>query len=305
MYAKRNSITIALLLLLLAIGGFLWSNKETKTIDKLQTKNKELTAKLDGSLEIIEALSIVETKFQQLKQNWDQSAKKIIGADEPSFSLYYLTWIMSNYDIPLDFDFVLDNITEGGDMLKFSFTLSGIGSYHDVFRLIFYLTENPLLYRIDNFYLRQNEKNPESLDFKIQIQGFALTEKNNTAQEFMLESLQPIAESGLFHNAFQPLRSRNKPEPPPDYKIRDNMPKVNVQPKLDGLLDIERTSLQAVANGRIYLKDKNGKLVSMKVGDKVRMGNVHNINQNKSEVEFMLNKDGVQETVILGLGYKK
>ena len=97
MYAKRNSITIGLLLLILVSAGFFWYKSESNKLVSLKSKNRELSKSLDGSLEVAETLSSTQEQLQLLSQRWNDAPKVILSVDEPSFSLYYLNWLIENY----------------------------------------------------------------------------------------------------------------------------------------------------------------------------------------------------------------
>jgi len=301
MYAKRNSITIGILWVLLLAIGIFWYSQENKRLKILKVKNKQLSQQLDGSLEIAKALQGVEQQYRFLREKWDLSPKRIIAAAEPSFSLDYLNWLVNQNNFALEFDFELKNIIDNGDIVTFRFLLTGEGSYHDLFRLIWHLTKNPLLYQIESFTINQSQNEKNLIQFKMELKGFSLTQKLATQREFTFDSMQPLAENVMFYDSFKPL---NRVEP---VRQTANMFRKETTPKpVDkGLVDIESATLQAVANGRVYIKDKNNKLSTMRVGDKVQSGTLTKINQKKSEVEFVLEKAGGARTVTLGLGYKK
>jgi len=302
MYAKRNSITIGILWLILMIAGIFWYSNESKKLTSLELKNSELQKQLDGSLEIIKALETVENQYRILRARWSEAPKQIIAAEEPSFSLYYLNWLVNSYQIPVEFDFELKNTMNNGDILTFSFLLSGEGSYHDLYRLIWFINENPILYQVEGFNFSQSTDDNNVLRFSMVIKGFSLVHKLESGQEFDFAALKPVVQSIQFHDAFKP-RYREKKTRQSANVLRRNVPKIKPKAIDPSLTDIEAARLQAVANGCAYIKDKKGKLVTLKVGDKVRYGSLVNINQNKSEVKFSLNKDGTIKTVILGLGY--
>ena len=301
MYAKRNSITIGILWVLLLAIGIFWYSQENKRLKILKVKNKQLSQQLDGSLEIAKALQGVEQQYRFLREKWDLSPKRLIAAEEPSFSLDYLNWLVNQNNFALEFDFELKNIIDNGDIVTFRFLLTGEGSYHDLFRLIWHLTKNPLLYQIESFTINQSQNEKNLIEFKMELKGFSLTQKLDTQREFTFDSMQPLAENVMFYDSFKPL---NRVEP---VRQTANMFRKETTPKpVDkGLVDIESATLQAVANGRVYIKDKNNKLSTMRVGDKVQSGTLTKINQKKSEVEFVLEKAGGARTVTLGLGYKK
>ena len=304
MYAKRNSITIGILWVLLLAIGIFWYSQENKKIKILKVKNKQLSQQLDGSLEIAQALEGVEQKYRFLREKWDLSPKQIIAVEEPSFSLDYLNWLVNQHNFALEFDFELKNITDNGDIVTFRFLLTGESSYHDLFRLIWYLTKNPLLYQIESFRINQSQNEKNVIEFKMELKGFTLTQKLDRQREFAFDSMQPLAENVMFYDSFKPL-NRVEPVRKAANVFRKETPQITPKPVDKGLVDIESATLQAVANGRVYIKNKNNKLLTMRVGDKVQSGTLTRINQKKSEVEFVLEKAGGARTVTLGLGYKK
>ena len=169
-----------------------------------------LSQQLDGSLEIVQALNSVKSEHVSLLQRWDQAPKQILAADEPSFTLYYLNWLLTNYDVLLDFDFTLNKMTTDGDILKFSFTLAGEGPYHDIYRLIRFITKNPILYQIESIFIQNKNEDSNFLSFQMQIHGFSLTKEWEAEREFSFASIKPITENLLFHDAFKPLRKNRK-----------------------------------------------------------------------------------------------
>lgn len=304
MYAKRNSITVGILWLILLTAGIFWNNHEGKKIKALQSKNTQLRQKLDGSIEIMKALEAVENEYRTLKEKWTSAPKQIVAADEPSFSLYYFNWLVNNYRIPLEFDFELKDIGNKDDLLTFRFQLAGEGSYQDLYRFIWFITENPLLYQIETFAISQSKERSDVIEFTMQIRGFSLSQAAAAEPEFNFSMMKPVAENLQFHNAFKSHAPMTR-SMPGEMTFRRESPKIKPITVDPNLVDIETATLQAVANGKAYVKDKNGKLLTLKLGDKVRSGTLTSIYQRRSEVEFTLEVNGVPKTVILGMGYKK
>jgi hypothetical protein len=201
----------------------------------------------------------------------------------------------------------LKNISTIRDVLSFSFQLKGEGTYNDFYRLIWFLTENPLLYQIETFALKQSRNSNNIIEFTLKIKGFSSTQKLDSGPEFSFDSIRPVAQNFQFYDAFKPVVSISSVQPQRQTNniFRREVPKIVPKFVDPGLLNIEEATLQAVANGCAYFKDKKGKLVSLKIGDKVRYGRLQSIDQKKSEVEFLLDQEGSSHKVILGLGYKK
>lgn len=305
MYAKRNSITIGVLwLLLMAIGGY-WYSHEIKLIKELKAKNIQLTKQLDGSMEIVQALNTVELQYQTLKMKWEQSPKKIIMADEPTFSLNYINWLVNNFNIPLDFDFELNHVSDNGEIINFAFMFTGEGSYYDLYRFIWLLCENPLLYQVETFNLRLGENSSSLLEFALRIKGFALKQELDSGYLFSFDNVKPYVERASFYNAFKPLTGSERPRVVADMFKREAARAAAPPVEEKGLLNIFQCQLQALTPDRIYVKDNQGKLLTLKIGDRVHSGTLTSINRKKSEAEFTITSDGGTKTVILRLGYRK
>ena len=304
MHAKRNSITLGILLVLLLTIGVFWYKKESKKINEQKIKNVELRHKLDGSIEIMKALEAVESEHRTLKEKWSHAPKKIVAAEEPSFSLYYLNWLVNNYRVPVEFDFELKSINNDNDLLTFRFLLAGEGTYQDLYRFIWFITKNPLLYQIESFSIKQTNSSANLIGFSMLIRGFSSTQSWESGQEFSFTMMKPVVQNMQFHDVFKSLYQVRKPTRSANI-VRRDAPKIKSITVDPSLVEIETAALQAVANGRAYIKDRNGRLLTLKSGEKVRFGKLTRINQKKSEVEFVLKKSGITKTVILGLGYKK
>ena len=305
MYARRNAITIGFLWVVIMTVGILFIRAERSNHEILKKRNVELSEMLDGSLAIARTLSSAENKYEILKAKWNEAPKIILSVDEPSFSLYYLNWLVDHYDLGLEFDFVLDKVDVVNDILSFSFTLSGEGLYRDIYDLVFFLTKNPLLYQIESFSLgKGRESTDNTVTFRMKIKGFSLIPKWDSKHEFDFANLKPVVQTSTFHDVFRELRKK------PRQRREKNMFRTSVassKPKVkkENYTNIERSSLQAVTNNSIYLKDSSGKLITLKIGDRVHLGRLSSIDQGKSEAEFTLEKDGVSQKITLGLGYSK
>ncbi len=304
MYAKRNNITLAILWVLILSAGIFWINHENKKIRQSKAQINDLRQKLDGSIEVMKALASVEAEYQSLKEKYQFAPKQIYAAEEPSFSLHYFNWLTTTYRIPLEFDFELKDMSSKDDLLTFRFLLAGEGSYQDLYRFIWFITKHPLLYQIETFRFSHAKESPGKIEFSMMVKGFSLNQTTGSAPQFDFEKITLIAENQQFHNAFKSLIQTPKPAAVQS-PFRTEAPKIKAITVDPNLVDIEKATLQAVANGRAYIKDQNGKLVTLKLGEKVRYGTLVNINQRKSEVEFALDREGTPKSLILGLGYTK
>ncbi len=297
MFAKRNSITLAALWLILLIIGIFWYINDTRNLVAMMKDQVDLSSKLKESQKEIKRLVGIEKKHSKLGEQWLSSTKKIIAADEPAFSLSYINWIMSKNNLPIDFDFTLNSKSKAKNFTKFTYTLNGEGSYNNIMRLIWYLTYEPILYKINSMTLRRTSKGQDFLKFNIKLQGYSV--QNDLELESYSE-LTPTFQTNIprQHDIFEPLV---KPKP---VIVKREVVKPKLPPKKPGEINVEKATLKALTNNSIFITDGGG-LKELKVGDSVYLGKFIGINLSTNEANFGITKFGQSQTITLALDYRK
>jgi len=297
MFAKRNSITLAALWLILLIIGIFWYINDTRNLVAMMKDQVELSFELKASQKEIKRLVIIEKTHSELNEKWLNSTKKIISADEPAFSLSYINWIMSRNNLPIDFDFTLNSKGASKNFTKFTYTLNGEASYNNIMRLIWYLTYEPILYKINSITLKRTSKGQDFLKFNIKLQGYSV--QNDLELENYAE-LTPTFQTNiaLQHDIFEPLV---KPKP---VIVKREVVKRKLPPKKPGEINVEKANLKVITNNSIFITD-GGELKELKVGDAVYLGKFIGINQSTNEATFVLTKFGQSQTITLALDYRK
>ncbi len=297
MFAKRNSITLAALWLILLIIGVFWYINDTRSLVAMMKDQVELSSVLKESQKEIKRLVTIEKKHSELNDRWLISEKKIISADEPAFSLSYINWIMSRNNLPIDFDFTLNSKRKEKSHTTFVYTLNGEGSYNNIMRLIWYLTYEPILYHINSISLRRTSKGQDFLIFSIKLRGYSVeNELELDGYSELTPTLQTNIES--HHDIFNPLV---KPQPK---IVKREVVKRTLPPKKTGEVDVEKATLKAITSNSIFITHGGG-LKELKVGDAVYLGKLIGINQGTNEATFVITKFGRSQSITLALDYRK
>ena len=297
MFAKRNSITLAALWLILLIIGVFWYINDTRSLVAMMKDQVELSSALKESQKEIKRLVTIEKKHSELNDRWLISEKKIISADEPAFSLSYINWIMSRNNLPIDFDFTLNSKCKEKNHTTFVYTLNGEGSYNNIMRLIWYLTYEPILYQINSISLRRTSKGQDFLIFNIKLRGYSVeNELELDGYSELTPTLQTNIES--HHDIFNPLV---KPQPK---IVKREVVKRTLPPKKPGEVDVEKATLKAITSNSIFITHGGG-LKELKVGDAVYLGKLIGINQGTNEATFVITKFGRSQSITLALDYRK
>jgi hypothetical protein len=303
MYAKRNSLTILAVLLLLSGVGFFWYRSQASELARETDNNKKLNLQLRGSLEVSETLAKITVQRDLLQKQWEKSPKKIFNTEEPAFSLSYINWLIRTHGLALDFDFYLNDKKANKEYTVFSFTLSGEGDYRNICALIWHMTRNTLLYSFKNVTLKRSENDSKLVSFNIMFEGYSMNKDWEVGGVSDVTPLPFNWEMEFGRDAFASLMPiERKPEPKPVAAAPAPPPKPKEPP---GLFEVEGATLLAITNDKAYLRAADGKVVSLKVGDPVRhSGRLTRLDPQRNQVEFMLEtENGGSKMVRLNIEY--
>lgn len=294
MFAKRNSVTLFAFWLVLLVVGIFWYVKDARNLVNAASEENSLQELLAKSQEEIKHLTQVESIHQDLRKKWQEAPKMIISADEPSFTLSYINWIMSSNNLAIDFDFVLNSKKKSGNHTLFSYTLTGEGAYSDVYKMIWHITYEPILYKINALTLTPSSADRNYLKFVMNLEGYTVESGTDVIDDFA--SLRPKKDYdfSFTSNFFEPLI---KPRPVVVAQARPEAPKL--PPKQPGEIDVEKATLKAVTNNSIFISEGGSGTVQLQVGNRVYLGSLTNINQGRNEAEFIITKFGVSQRVTL------
>ena len=304
MYANRNSLIILVFLLIVIATGYFLYDRAASQLEVVRKENSELTIQLRGALEVSELLAQVSMQRDSMEQAWNEAPKKILNTQEPAFSLSYVNWLIQNYGLLLDFDFYLNEKTKNEEYTTFSYTVSGDGSYRDICSLVWLITHNPILYQIESVILKRSE-DIELLSFVIKFQGFSMNKEWDVGSEL---TMTPVALDWRREFAFDAFASLAPRLIASEVLERKSAPPIKVTPpkpvEPPNLLDASKVSLLAITNDKAYLRANDGKVTALRVGDRVRGGRLSRIDQQRNQVEFMLeNENGVNAQIRLDLEY--
>lgn len=298
MYAKRNSLTILVFLVLISGLGFLWYRSEARELTVVTKKNEEMNAQLHGNLEVAETLAKMQYLRDSLQVAWEKSPKKILNAEEPAFSLSYINWLVTHHNLQIDFDFYLNEKKTQKEFTAISYTLNGEGDYRNICSLLWYITYNPLLYHIKSVDLKRSNGNDKLLSFAIMFEGYSMNKDWEVGRELAMVSRNLNWEAELGYDSFTNLLPVEVPKPV--VIPRAAPPKPQEDPSL---VDVEKATLLAITNDKAYVRAKDGKVVFLRIGDKVRHGTLSRLDQQSSYVEFQLEGEGGSRPVRLNIEY--
>ncbi len=167
----------------------------------------------------------------------------------------------------------------------YNYTLTGIAEYNDFYRLVYAIEESKQLKKVSNVELSNNVKVDED-----GTPRYLVAFKFNAKVYFSGDDRFYVKNS---------IENRLTPNPAYDFfypLIRNELP-----PNLDKLLDVQSAKLLALIPDGAFLSDAGGNTYLLWEGDQVYLGYLTNINYQKNEVSFVLNKGGIIEKISLQL----
>ncbi|MBP6672393.1 MAG: hypothetical protein KA247_04560 [Bacteroidetes bacterium] len=282
-YKIRNSIVLAALIFLVSvIGTYVTVFYQPKKIEQNLKESKKITAQLQDNSEQMMAIEQNQDRLRETMHRWNNRIKEISESDVSSQTYGYLSDIIDESGAQqLKMNLALTGTTEGATIGYNTYKITGVSEFANIFRFLWLLENGRKLYKIKNVTFRSEEVGADSLEFPqiviqydMDINAYFTKEKTLGMQVMRPDSTpQPI-----MSNPFQPSILRKTP--------------ANVR----NLVDVDRISVKATANGKALVMTDDGKLVTLMVGDEVYLGKVANIIPKDGVIEFTLNDGGIVHT---------
>jgi ribulose bisphosphate carboxylase small subunit len=167
----------------------------------------------------------------------------------------------------------------------YEYKLSGIGTYNDVYQVIYAVEQSKELKKISNI----NLSNYVSADAdKVSVY---LVQYNLTVGVYFSDN-DRFTSSESYENE---LRA------PKQYDIFYPLILTTIPPNIDELLDVQGARLLAIIPEGAFLSDIKGESFLLSEGDKVYLGYMTQIDRKNNRVKFILNKGGIIESVEIPL----
>ncbi len=286
----KNTIIILVILIGIIIGGGLYNYVLLKgKIDDREQKIKDLKLYQLDTDELNLQLTSLKNKVAQLDSIL-ANRKYNIPYNLPQSDFFDFINQISYSFSPLSYvniEYKEMEVTTNFNI--YHYTLNGIAEFNDLNRLIYAIEESKLLKKISGVDITNNVKVDEDgtphylVNFKFEVSVYYSNDNRFYVKEYTENSLEPNPAYDIFY----PL-------------IRNEIP-----PNKEGLLDVQTATLLALIPDGAFLADAKGSTFLLWEGDQVYLGYLTNINYQTNEVNFVLNKGGVIETITLQLDRKK
>ncbi len=288
--AVKNTIILFIMLLIIVFIGIfrihIYSKEKLKEIEKINSEKrleiKNIADKAANYDKVVQALKNIKNKWK--------SREKVLQRDEQSGkTLLFLSNIASESRsaVKFDFAFLEKTVKEGYGFSKYNIT--GEGAYRNVYGFIDKIENAKNLYKIKLLNMQGKEETSEKTGKPVTVINFS----------FILEAYSSFEDDYVDSDAVLSYTFKKPSVNPFNPLVKKNLP-----PNKKGLIEVENARLEAISFDMILIRDSKGRFTSLKTGDEVYLGYLTNINPEKGEAAFTLNKGGLIEKVTLKMFLK-
>ncbi len=282
-YKIRNTIALAVIIFLVSVVGiYVTFFYQPKKVEQNRKEAEKISAQLQDNAEQMKAIENTQTKLRETLHRWNNRIKEISESDVSSQTYGYLSEIIDESGAQqLKMNLSLTGTNDGGTIGYNIYKITGTSEFPNIFRFLWLLENGRKLYKISNITIRSDEIGADTLEFPqislqydMEINAFFTKEKTLGMPVMRPDSTpQPI-----MSNPFQPDILKKTP--------------ANVR----NLVDVDKISIKATANGKALVMNEEGKLITLQIGDEVYLGKVTNIIPREGAIEFTLNDGGIVST---------
>jgi hypothetical protein len=276
----RNSIALAVIILIVSvIGSYATFFYQPKKIDQNIKETVKIESQLQDNAEQLSAIEHNQLKLRETLHRWNNRIKEISESDVSSQTYGYLSEIIDESGAQqLKMNLSLGGTYNKGVFGYNTYKISGESEFPNIFRFMWLLENGRKLYKISKISIQSSEVSDDSLEYpSISLRYDMEVDAYFTAQSTLgMPVMKPDSTpQPITSNPFFPTILAQTP--------------ANIRK----LINVDRISVKATANGKALVMIEDGKIITMQVGDEVYLGKVSNIIPKEGVVEFTLNDGGI------------
>lgn len=230
-----------------------------------------------------DAFPILNETYQRaiaITENFDKSLYPHPTPDDVYHYLDYISYSDTNSTVYFDFVFIDSTASDQYGIMTAD--INGYGNYQNFMNFINKLENSRLLNKVSGLSLTPPGGSGEELD-EVSF-GFTLEsyyQRLGNQQTSLLDDQLSLNQSISTFNPFYPLILASVP------------------PNEDNLINVEQSRLIGLTSSRVFIADQGGSVQSLRIGDKVYLGELSEIDTENNSATFNLNKGGITELVTL------
>ncbi|HPI72482.1 MAG TPA: hypothetical protein PK843_07065 [bacterium] len=309
-YPVRNTLIIA------AVWAFFLGLGYYYVFGVQRAAERKLAAEVEIKKERVNDLQALQSDKTRLEQEYARleelhSGKKGVLAshETPGETYDYIHRELIRIGSSLEVNLTLEKTDDFASLQRRQYEVFGKGRFHELYHLIWFFENGPLFYNIQSLKVQRQDQASQNqralkgeVQFSLRVCGYNRPggpEINGISRED--GGLQPVAElvtNRIIRMTAEPAKS--EPMRREEYKTAENAGRERLPSRAPtapvntaGLPDIASgSSVLAVTANSALIKDSRGRIVRVRAGDRVHLGQVLEINAKTGQVVFELADSG-------------
>ncbi len=281
-YAIRNTLILLTTLLLILGLGFSYSKffLESKVEDlqsSLTNKQNDFSSKQDINSQFTELNSRYEAALEVMG-NYD---KIMYPTNKPDDVYDFLNRVNTEGGYQISFDFIYSDSVPNNEYGVLQSSIAGFGDYAALTDFINRIEHSQLLNKVSelNIAPARQEDDLRMVNFSFSLESFY--EKTSLFDSVGAVSTIILDEEISTYNPIYPLIQPS------------------IEANLEGLTDVRSSRLIGMTSSRIFIRNQTGRIISLKLGDRVYLGTLADIDLENNTATFNLDLGGIPEVVTL------
>lgn len=279
-YALRNTLLLlGVLLLFVGAGGsyiYFYQVPEIEQLENNLESRRKVLAEKQATAEQYEPLLNL---YEDATDEYQNFRKSLMPKSNPEEVFDFLRILNTNAAYT-ELNFSLRDSSQNGKYGIVSSAITGSGNYAYLYNFIRYIEYSKPINRILNLEISPINQVEQYSEVNFTFTLDTYYDRSTDIKKTDVSISRPP--SNLSRNPFFPL-------------IREPEPNTNE------LTDVRSSRLIAVTPTSVFLRNQNGRLVNIKIGDSVYLGSLRQVNVERKTATFVLNVGGIIETVTLGV----
>jgi hypothetical protein len=287
-YKIRNSIALGILLfLVLAVGTYIRAFNQPRKAKAIELQIKKIDDELQNTPNLVNQFNDLSATLNDAQKRWESRSKIIPAMDITGQSYAYFSHLI-DMSGPIKLDVAYVGNQSRGNYGFNTYTLKGEAPFENFYKFVWFLENDRRLYKISALTMRGVEVAPTdkkpgdvlvTFDMSVQAYYSSVAELSSSMIDRVLSPNQ------LSVDPFTPVISSGLPS------------------NLQGLVEIERSTLKAVIPGKAFIEDQAKSIRTLQEGDEVYLGYVTKIDPQSGRLECTLNKGGIISRFELNISY--
>ena len=286
---NRNLLYLTIVFVLITLAGSIYTLAfQKKELDKKDKRLAELRANYANLKTLQVQLKNAEVKVAEIDSLLFKG-KFTIRQNLPQSNFFNFVDTYSDDNTLYTYtNTQFSNIGKDNGINYYLYNVSGVGSFNDVYGLIYSIEHSKELKKIESADVSgativDSKGIPHYLlKFNINVKVYFSSNDQYAEANFTENNLT----AGRLYNAYFPL-VRNR-----------------IRPNIDDLPDVQGATLLSLVPQGAFVTDSQGNTILLKKGDQVYLGYLEDIDYGNKTVTFVLNKGGILEYETLKMGIK-